>query len=150
MFSRVKLTLVYNKYNNYISDRSRTLGLPKIRTVIANWYGGSSINSSLRITRTSLSEPEGRDHLAADLVVEVARPLAVASGAGDHHQRQEVLLARMTGACGRRLVPLGEPRLALRTRRFRRLVEPGVEGGGGRRVAIAEMAEDIEKYSAVP
>src|ERR1700729_1379923 len=98
--------------------------------------------------RRTSPEPKRRDHLAADLVVEVARSLAFTSRPGDHHQRQEVLLARMTLARRGRLVPLGEPRLALGSRRFRGLVEPGVEGGRGPRIAVAEMTQVMEAHAA--
>ena len=59
-----------------------------------------------------------------------------------------MLLARMARARRRRLVPLRKPRLALCFRRLRRLVEPGVEGGRGRRVAVAEVPQVMEAHAA--
>ena len=41
-----------------------------------------------------------------------------------------------------------EPRVALGGRRLRRLVEPGVEGGRGRRVAVAEVPQVVEAHAA--
>src|SRR5208282_527517 len=72
-------------------------------------------------------EPEARDHLAADHVAKRMLALAVAGGAGDDHQRQEVLLARMAGARMRGLVPGRKPRLALLRRRLCGCVEPRVK-----------------------
>ena len=53
-------------------------------------------------------------------VAEVAHAEVVAGGPGRHHQRQQVLLARMTGAAGRRLGPVAQRLVALsRARRSR-------------------------------
>ena len=102
------------------------------------------VAQQLRRVRPPSPEPERRNRLAADHVVEVALARAVAGRAGDDHQRQQVLLARMAGARRRRLVPGGEPRLALGRRRLRGLVEPSVEGADARVVAVAESVSDRE------
>jgi hypothetical protein len=53
-------------------------------------------------------EAEAGYHLAADYISELAAALAVARGAGHHHEREKVLLAGMALARRRRLVPMGE------------------------------------------
>jgi len=43
-------------------------------------------------------EPEARDHLSADHVAKFMLAPAVASRAGDHHQRQKVFFARVASS----------------------------------------------------
>jgi hypothetical protein len=51
-----------------------------------------------RALRPASPEPKTRDHLAADHIAEGMRAHTIARGAGDHHERQKVLLARVAGA----------------------------------------------------
>ena len=63
--------------------------------------------TSARPSPPPLTEAKARNRLAADRVVKTARPGAVAGRAGDDHQRDQVLLARMAGARGGRLASSG-------------------------------------------
>ena len=48
--------------------------------------------------RLTSPEPKTRDHLASDHIAEGMLAHTIARGAGDDHERQKVLLARMAGA----------------------------------------------------
>lgn len=60
-----------------------------------------------------------------------------------------MLLARMAGARERRRAPLREQRIALLGARLRHgICQPGVEAGGGLRLAVEECAQIMEAVAA--
>lgn len=105
------------------------------------------------LARVASAELQRRDAHAHHDVVEDARAEILACGAGAHHEREEVLLARVARPTGRGLAPLRERRVTVRRRLRRGGGQPRVErlrvlatprGHEAPHVVVAHPATDDE------